>query len=361
MRICIVGGIFDKRPEYRRFHGVTPETLLADGLTSRGHEIDRAGHLSTLDVCQYDLIHVHHVGRAALRMSLRSGSTPFVFTAHDLSVMNGYQTRTTWRIGYRWACQSADAVVALSTVERDFLRRQMRPTGTIDIIRNGIDHRVFTLLEPENAGGLTALCVAQLAPIKGIDVLLHAVAQMRARVPLRLRLIYQDDRNVAVYRALADELGIADDVTFVGACTPEALAREYAGASFVVLPSRSESRPSVLTEALLCGTPSVATAVGAVPEVVGPFGELCHPGSVESLVSATERLLQRLPVLSRDGAAMRAYACATSDVETMVVAHEALYEKVLRNGTRRRSPADRVMRRIKWCLVQGMLSVRPHR
>ena len=89
MRVCIVGGIFDKPADYRARHSVSPETVLADGLGERGWQVTAAGHSARLPFGKFDLVHVHHFGRAALRLAATAGRPPFVFTTHDPFAMNG--------------------------------------------------------------------------------------------------------------------------------------------------------------------------------------------------------------------------------------------------------------------------------
>src|SRR5436309_1825816 len=89
MRICIAGGIFDKPAAYRAKHGISPETVLADGLRERGLDVSVCGLREPLAISGADLVHVHHFGRAAIRMALQLKRPPFVFTSHDPFAMNG--------------------------------------------------------------------------------------------------------------------------------------------------------------------------------------------------------------------------------------------------------------------------------
>ena len=95
MRLCLVGGIFDKSREYRERHRYTPETLLADALESLGVEVTRLGHRTFRPSPAHDVVHVHHYGGAALRAASQS-RTPFVFTGHDLRLLNGWPVSAAW-------------------------------------------------------------------------------------------------------------------------------------------------------------------------------------------------------------------------------------------------------------------------
>src|SRR5437870_1379364 len=82
MRICIVGGIFDKDAVYRDEVSNTPETTLAGGLEERGHEVSRRGHRSPGDLSEFEVVHVHHLGRGAVLAAAHPPPARLVFTNH---------------------------------------------------------------------------------------------------------------------------------------------------------------------------------------------------------------------------------------------------------------------------------------
>jgi glycosyltransferase involved in cell wall biosynthesis len=96
--------------------------------------------------------------------------------------------------------------------------------------------------------------------------------------------------------------------------------------------------PSVVTEALLCGTPVVAGGVCGVPEQVGPYGEVVPPGDAVALAGAIERVLHDRPRFQAMASEMRNYAANKFNPAAMVRAHLDLYDDLLksRNGTSRR-------------------------
>ena len=89
--------------------------------------------------------------------------------------------------------------------------------------------------------------------------------------------------------------GLADRVVFAGAVPHEGLGGWYSAADLFCLPSRAEGHPNALVEALACGTPAVATRVGAVPELVQPAaGILTRPDDAASLSIALREAMQKV-------------------------------------------------------------------
>ena len=164
------------------------------------------------------------------------------------------------------------------------------PPGRIRVVRPGVGRR---------GGGSwprrrrdeqvpVLLCVAILAPRKGQDVLLRALARLR-RQHWRLRLVgLARDRVFARrLRRLALALGLAGRVAFVGAVPKALLADEYRAASLFVLPSRHEGFGIAPLEARAAGLPVVASDAGALAEALAGTGACLVPaGDAAALARA---------------------------------------------------------------------------
>ena len=146
-----------------------------------------------------------------------------------------------------------------------------------------------------DGGGL--LCVGAVAPHKGHDVLVSALAEL-AHLPWRLTIIGSLDRDpdfVARLRRQAAALAIDSRIDFTGPLKAADVDRAYAAADLVVLPSYFESYGMVVTESLSHGVPVLATAVGGIAEALGetPAGRrpgiLVAPGDPAALASALRR------------------------------------------------------------------------
>ncbi|MCU1491254.1 MAG: glycosyltransferase [Acidimicrobiaceae bacterium] len=138
-------------------------------------------------------------------------------------------------------------------------------------------------------------------PLKGLTPLLEALAKLRTERPDAHLVVVGRLRPDSPSRDAIDRLGLAGAVEFVSGESDERIARRYAEAACVVVPSLYEGFSLPAVEAMACGAPLVATTGGALPEVVGRDGEhalLVPPGDPGALASALERVLSD-PALSR--------------------------------------------------------------
>jgi glycosyltransferase involved in cell wall biosynthesis len=147
---------------------------------------------------------------------------------------------------------------------------------------------------PGSAGGSELLCVAAVTEVKGQDLLLAALAEIR-REAWRctcLGSLNRDRAFVAKLEAQTAAFGLRERFLLKGARVGSSLDEAYAAADAVVLPSRLETYGMVVTEALARGLPVIAAAVGGVPEAMGVTdsddrpGLLVPPGDPAALAGA---------------------------------------------------------------------------
>lgn len=338
LRVCIVGGIYDMPEDYRRKRLHTPETILARGLKSRGVDVVESGHRGFLPSSGFDVVHVHHLGKAALMMATSPPVSRFVFTGHEPRIMNDY--RVSWRrkASFRFVVSRADAVVTLSDTELDFTQARFPASRRKSVtIANGFPSDVFfhaprdeRLSLPDRLFRL--LFVGQLIPMKGVDVLLKAVKILESMRKIELQLAYQNSCLESSYRELAAQLGIADRVHFLGLKSAHELAELYRSADLFVLPSYGEALSSVVIEAMMCGLPVVATRVGGARDQVGPHGFVIEPGDPAKLAVAIDRALGDVAKGRVSNAEIGRFATERFSVESMVEKHLALYQGLLTSG-----------------------------
>jgi glycosyltransferase involved in cell wall biosynthesis len=150
---------------------------------------------------------------------------------------------------------------------------------------------------PGTPDGGRLLCVAAVAPHKGHDVLVDALAGVEG--PWRCTVVGSPDRDppfAARLERRAVAAGIAERIRYTGPRVDEDLLREHGGADLLVVPSRGETYGMVVAEALAAGLPVLATGVGGVPEALGRTaagrpGMLVPPGVPGALAAALTRWL----------------------------------------------------------------------
>lgn len=136
--------------------------------------------------------------------------------------------------------------------------------------------------------------VSHLAPGKRVDLLIRAFARLVATgaSPVRLRIV-GGSAALATLRDLADELGVADRVTFTGAVSRQGIVEEFQAMDAFVLPSVAEAFGTVLWEAMACGLPVISTRTWAGENAVeeGVTGYTVPIDSESDLAEAMSRML----------------------------------------------------------------------
>jgi glycosyltransferase involved in cell wall biosynthesis len=343
MRIALVGGIYGKDQTVRRIVQCTPETILERELIARGHDVTAFSHYASIETTQFDLVHVHHLGYGAASMAVDSSESCFIYTSHDGVAMAGSPNPRLRQIAARFVMARADAVVALSKSEADFQRRTYQLDDALHtVIPNGIDAANYFYARNNRAGKgrpWLLLYVGQLITLKNVHVLLHALLQVRQ--PVELELVYHNATLEIPLRRLAVELGLKERVRFLGPKTPGELASAYQRADVFVLPSASEVLPSVVTEAIFCGTPVIASDVGGVREQLGGYGACVSPGRPNELAATIMEVLDNYGQFASRGETASAYARRQFSIESMVDRHLELYADALGKLGQRRRRAPR--------------------
>jgi glycosyltransferase involved in cell wall biosynthesis len=281
----------------------------------------------------FDLIDAQYFypdGVAAVMLG-RWFDKPVTITARgsDLNVIARYRLP---RRMIRAAAGRAAGVITVSAALKKTLRELGAPAGAIEVLRNGVDLDLFrpsadrrALRERLGLRRPTLLSVGNLVPLKGHDLVIGALRSL-PEFDLVIAGAGPEDRAL---RALAETLGVAGRVRFVGRLDQAELGLWYAAADALVLASASEGWPNVLLEAMACGTPVAATNVGGTPELVcsPDAGTLIMERTPAGVASGVQRLVGALP----DRAATRRYAETFSWKET-AVRLKALFERVIREG-----------------------------
>jgi glycosyltransferase involved in cell wall biosynthesis len=318
-------GIQVRHPRYLLLPKVgmtlAPYTLAAAGLRSIGRLIREGYGFDAIDA------HYFYPDGVAAAMIARRLRKPLVITARgtDINLVPRYRMP---RRQIRWAAQGASAIITVCDALKTALAGLGVPEEKITVLRNGVDLRLFRPADREaerrrlGLNGTTLLSVGHLTARKGHDIVIRALVELPA-VQLLIAGIGEEE---AALRRLADSLGIAARVRFLGAVPQEQLRSYYGAADALVLASSREGWANVLLESMACGTPVIATDVWGTPEVVAApeAGVLMRERSPRALVEAYERLFAAYP----DRVATRRYAERFS-WDATTAGQQALFARVL--------------------------------
>jgi len=247
---------------------------------------------------QYDIVHSHYwMSGIAAEQLKKTWKTPVVHMFHTLGKMKNRIARTpeereseTRLEGEKRVINMADQIIVATLAEQSQLEfLYQSDTRKLQVIPPGVDLSRFYPIPKDEAKGVIGippedriiLYVGRIEPLKGIDTLLHALAQMQSSktgqcCPHYLVIIGGDPEatqesmtsEMARLQQLAVELDIKDLVLFLGKRAQDSLPYYYSAADVVVVPSHYESFGMVALEAMACGTPVIASQVGGLAFLV---------------------------------------------------------------------------------------------
>lgn len=249
-----------------------------------------------------------------VRLGSRRGLNPDRTPAH----------RAAQRLAYRFA----DRVVANSSAVARGMQQEGLRRERVVVIPNGLDVGPFRPIA--RCGGIRHVgTLARLHPVKGLDVLVDALALLHGTdVPhIEATIVGDGPERAALERRVADR-GLSGRVHFVG--HRDDVAAALSAMDVFVLPSRSEAFPNALIEAMASSLPVIATAVGGVPELVddGRNGLLVPPGDPDRLAAAIREMVRHPDRARAMGRRARAEVVQRYSFDRMVARFEALYLEV---------------------------------
>jgi glycosyltransferase involved in cell wall biosynthesis len=201
------------------------------------------------------------------------------------------------RVGYPRSARLADAIIINSESARSEITRYLEvDERKLRLIYEAVDHELFRpgdgpdarahLKDKYGVDRPFALFVSSLWPYKNCDGLLRAWAIAKPQVGDRQLVIVgpaRDDKYAAELHTLAVDLGINDDVVWVGGVPLDETVRFYQAADVNVYPSHGETFGLPILEAMACACPVVTSNVTAMPETAGGAAVLCDPGDPRSI------------------------------------------------------------------------------
>ncbi len=244
----------------------------------------------------------HPDGTAAALLALCL-KLPFTVTLRGVEVEHARPALR--RAIMRWSLRRAGRVICVSENLRGLaISLGVAPERAV-VIPNGVNTDVFFPRDRQHcrskhslpSEARLVLSAGHLIELKGHHRIVRAVKSMiDSGMPVKLVIAGGAGRRGA-YREelhrLVDELHVREAVTFAGEVTPDALAELMCAADVFCLASSREGWPNVVHEALSCGTPVVATKVGAVPELLTSdrYGIIVRPNDAVDLEAGLKTAL----------------------------------------------------------------------
>ncbi len=238
-----------------------------------------------------DVIHGHGAkGGAYARLTSAAGAIR-VYTPHGGS------------LHYRWLSPAGMVYLSAerallprtnlflfeSTYGRDvFFAKVGEPAALTRVVHNGITPGEFEPVSHE-LETTDLVFVGELRALKGIDLLIDAIALLAREGKPMTATIAGDGRDRTALQAHAARLGLAGAIRFVG---PMPARTAFALGRLLVVCSRAESLPYIVIEGAAAGMPMVAARVGGIPEIYGPYApSLVQPGDPAALAQAIAQAL----------------------------------------------------------------------
>jgi glycosyltransferase involved in cell wall biosynthesis len=239
-----------------------------------------------------DVLHGHGAKAGAfVRLKGKSKKTIRVYTPHGGSLH--YPPETLKGAFYarleRALMNRTELFLFESAFARDTYQRVIgRPQGLVRCVFNGVGAPEFdAIAQADDATDL--VYVGEFRQIKGVDLLIQAVARLRADgKPITLTLA-GDGEETENLKSLINKLNLANAVRFIGFVKARI---GFSKGKLLVVPSRGDSMPYVVIEAAAAGVPMIAANVGGIPEIFGPHREpLFVANSVGAMADAIETAL----------------------------------------------------------------------
>jgi glycosyltransferase involved in cell wall biosynthesis len=288
------------------------------------------------------ILHTHTAKAGALgRLAGWMAGVPIrIHTFHGHSLYGYFPAPVSW--AYRWierllARLSTRLITISPALQTELVERfRIAPPERFTVIRLGFEMERWAQYDVEKARlwrqswaphGETLLAwIGRMVPIKQVETLLEAATPLiHTGMPLKLLLVGEGPERPRLQR-LSHRLNIADACLWPGPI--EDMPTLYRAIDAVALPSRNEGTPVVLIEALACGVPVIAAAVGGVPDVLnnGQWGYLVPPQT--NWTSALQNFLSQLPYWKTQAQAAQPHILATYDYRRLIHDITSLYESL---------------------------------
>ena len=259
---------------------------------------------------QHNIIHAHWSVCGALAVLTQPIHQKPVITTLRGSDVNITKKSRIYNLLHKKAIQKSIFIVGVSQAIATDLRRQH--PGMSDKIRfvpNGVDDAFYAL--PTGRDHLAPspfklLFIGSLIPLKGLDVLLKALAGTNSQASWTLTVVGDGPEKDHI-KSLATDLEIYKKIRFLRSMSPDGIPQLMSDHHILILPSYREGRPNVVLEAMAAALPVLATDIEGTRELIqhGQTGWLVPQGDVDALSGAFDDLIGGKRNLTATGLASR--------------------------------------------------------
>jgi glycosyltransferase involved in cell wall biosynthesis len=273
---------------------------------------------------------------------------PIVFTEpgniyERLANGNPYDWLTTQI--YKWAARVTARHCTHFIATSELMKSWWHWTGVTPeratLVPLGIDTQLFRAIPDARAAlGISetqpmVLYVARLSRENGLDVALKAMAILRKRNPAVVLHVVGDGPEREPYQQLCTSLGIEQHVVWHGWIDLYQLPLYYSAADLLVFPGFSGGTPRVILQAMACGLPVVASAIGGIVDHIEHevSGLLFPSGQSNMLVEQIQRVLNDLPAARSIARVGQQYVLNNLSWEVLIEQIEAVYRQIAPPGS----------------------------
>ncbi len=279
-----------------------------------------------------DVMHGHGAKAGAfVRLRRRSNDTIRIYTPHGGSLhypLHTFKGEFYARLE-RALMDATDLFLFESAFARDTYQRIVgTPKGVVRCVFNGVTPEEFEpVMTAEDATDLAY--VGEFRHIKGADLLVDAVARLRAQGRNVTLTLGGDGEEMAKLKAQVEKLDLSGAIRFIG----HVKARYgFSKGRLLVVPSRGDSMPYVVIEAGAAGIPMIAAKVGGIPEIFGPESPaLFAPNNAEAMAEAISAALDNPQATRQRAVTLRGRISAYFSQQAMVEGVLAGYRDAFAN------------------------------
>ncbi len=221
----------------------------------------------------------------------------------------------------------ADEVISLTNFQLGEVRNNLSVVRNINVIPRGVDSSKFSYREKSLVRPVNILNVAYLHPVKDQIMLLNAYSLILDKIQCNLIHIGEDFQNGEIQR-LANKMGIANKIKFIGLVPNDELPHYYSDAYILLHTSLYESQAVVVNEAMASGVLVCGSHVGLLADLADDCCITVPPGEPDQLAKAVLELLADSDRMHR--LRVNAYEWSQRhDLEWTSNQHKAIYERLL--------------------------------